>query len=119
MTRYTKKDAEQAFARLCELMGKTAGHYRKLEAGETSTYGSATHTTIPGGWALDYNPTYGGYVVEEISSDPAEHPGELMDGRRYSATSVSMPFGYTRRSAREFVQMVADLEAARRIAGAS
>ncbi len=40
---------------------------------------------FPGGWALDYNSTYGGYVIEE----------EMESG------GVSHPFGSLRRSSRE------------------
>lgn len=91
--RYTRKDADRAVERLANVLGKPVGHYRQLEPGEISNFGSPSHTTIPGGWALDWNPTYGGGVIEEI----ADVPGE---------TWVREPFGPMRRSAREIVDMV-------------
>lgn len=95
--RYTRKDAQIAFERLCEELGKPSGHYRKLAAGETSNMANGqTFSTIPGGWALDYNPTYGGCVIEELSPTPGE-------------TWISHPFGSTRRSPREFCQFVNDV----------
>lgn len=90
--RYTEKDARVALRRFCKTMGHEEGHYRKLEPGEVSTYGSNTHTTIPGGWDLDYNPTYGGCRIEEIAPD--------------GGTWTSTPFGATRMSPREFCAAV-------------
>ena len=90
--RYTRTDAENALERLAAALGKPLGHYRKLRGGEVSTFGSDTYTTIPGGWALDYNPTYGGCVIEEI------------DDR--GGTSVRRPLGDRRMSPREFVDSV-------------
>lgn len=103
--RYTIKDAEKAMDRLCEELGKPRGHYRTLEPGEVSSIeGNTRITTIPGGWALDYNPIYGGCVVEEIAPD--------------GHTWVSQPFGSTRRSPREFCQMVNDVLRARSLESA-
>ena len=90
--RYTRKDAENALECLAEALGKPLGSYRELKAGEVSTYGSETHTTIPGGWYLDCNATYGGCVIQE------------MDDR--GGTGVSQPFGSMRHSYRDFCDMV-------------
>lgn len=95
--RYTRKDAERAFERLCEALNKPQGHYRTLAEGEKSNMANGqTFSTIPGGWALDYNPVYGGCVIEELSPTPGE-------------TWVSTPFGMMRRSPREFCQFVSDV----------
>lgn len=94
MDRYTRKDAEKAFEHLCQELGKPVGHYRKVNPGEVSNMGEdRIITTIPGGWTLDYNPTYGGCVIEELSPNPGE-------------TWISHPFGSTRRSPREFCSFV-------------
>jgi hypothetical protein len=99
--RYTRKDAEKAFKRLAEEFGKPTGHYREVAEGETSNMADGQKfSTIPGGWVLDYNPTYGGCVVEELSPNPGE-------------TWITQPFGSTRRSPREFCQMVNDMIRAR------
>jgi hypothetical protein len=74
MDRYTRKDAEAAFERLCNLTGHHAGPWNEV-----------------GAWQLDANPTYGGYMVVEISN---EHGGQ------------STPFGPMRRSARDFCDAV-------------
>lgn len=101
MVRYTRKDAERQFERLCEELGKPMGHYRECAEGEVSNMENGQkYSTIPGGWALDYNPTYGGCVIEELSPVPGE-------------TWISQPFGSTRRSPREFCQMVHDIIRAR------
>jgi hypothetical protein len=99
--RYTLKDADKAFERLCEELGKPMGHYRKCADGEPSNMANGqTFSTIPGGWALDYNPTYGGCVVQELSPNPGE-------------TWVRSPLGDRRRSPREFCQMVNNMLRAR------
>lgn len=73
--RYTKKDAEAAFLRLVEATGnRVAESYNDV-----------------GGWQLDHNSVYGGYVVHEISN---EHG------------AVSEPYSSTRRNAREFCDVV-------------
>lgn len=50
MDRYTRKDAEAAFDRLCA----ATGHRRA--------------TAYVGGWSLDYAACYGGFVIEEPTS---------------------------------------------------
>lgn len=59
MDRYTRKDAEAAFAQLCEAVGRRQGPWNDV-----------------GAWQIDYNSVYGGYVVVEIvnSSGGQTHP---------------------------------------------
>ena len=73
--RYTKKDAEAAFLRLLKATGNR----------EAKSYNDV------GGWQLDYNGVYGGFVIHEISN---EHG------------AVSEPFSSERRNAREFCDVV-------------
>lgn len=73
--RYTKRDAMAAFSRLLVACGKR----------------EATSYSDVGGWQLDHNGIYGGYVVEEIHN---EHG------------AISHPFGSMRRSARDFCDAV-------------
>ena len=42
-----------------------------------------------GGWRLDYNPIYGGYVIEQIHNEFG---------------GVEMPFGHSRKGAKELVE---------------
>ena len=109
--RYTVKDAERSLRELCELMGRPYGHYVDVDERpapiDEHGPGEATERyvhesddgrftiTQPGAWELDYNPTYGGCVIEEIASN----------GR----TWTHHPFGAERRSPREFVDYVAGL----------
>jgi hypothetical protein len=53
MDRYTRKDAEAAFDRLCA----ATGHRR------------ATAYNDVGGWSLDYAACYGGFVIESPCND--------------------------------------------------
>lgn len=69
--RYTKADAQRAFERLLEAANARPAQSRN----------------DVGGWLLDYNSIYGGYVVTEVMSEPG---------------GISNPFGYKRRNAREF-----------------
>jgi len=99
--RYTQVDADRAFERLCLALGKTSGHYRSTSPDEELPAGSVLIgmtenrlRSIPGGWALDHNSAYGGYVVEEIM---------------FESTGITQPFGPYRRNAREFVTMVRDV----------
>lgn len=68
MANINKNNVEKMFARLCEALGKTIG-------------------TATGDWRLDYNSTYGGFVIEEITGDGG---------------TVSHPLGHSRRNTREF-----------------
>ena len=94
--RYTRKDAEQAAKRLAEHLGKPWGHYtddvNHPDRHPTPLHEGGKFYTIPGGWALDYNPTYGGCVIEELAPD--------------GGTWITQPFGSERCSPREFVAKV-------------
>lgn len=70
MDRYTRKDAEAAFDRLCAMLGKR----------RASSYDDK------GAWQLDYNPVYGGYVVHEL----LDHGGvtEPLGSERVSAREL-------------------------------
>ncbi len=101
--RFTKKDAERAAARLCRLFNRQPGHYMTLSEGQAPLPGAwvsdnGRFASIPGGWELDYNAIYGGYVLEQIDDQ--------------GGTGVSRPFGDERRSARDFWRMVNDIERA-------
>ena len=73
--RYTKSDALHAMQRLADATGNRI----------------ARSWNDVGGWELDANPTYGGYVINEIVN---EHGG------------VTRPFGDQRHPARQFCEMV-------------
>ena len=75
MVRYTIKEAEKCFEMLLKVKGK-----RKARS-----YNDV------GAWRLDYNPTYGGIVIEEINN---------------STGGVGNPMGYRRRSPRDFCDFV-------------
>lgn len=74
MDRYTIKDAEQCFERLLTTLGK-----RKARS-----YNDV------GGWRLDYNPTYGGVIIEEIINPHGgiNHPiiGSRLTSREFCQT---------------------------------
>jgi hypothetical protein len=92
--RYTRKDAERAFDLLRSTLGKKPGHYEDNDGTPPEgsvMVGDGSYRTIPGGWALDWNSTYGGGVIEE-----------LLSGR----TGVTRPLGSRRRNAREFCDAV-------------
>jgi hypothetical protein len=109
--RYTRKDAEAAFARLASALGKTwSDQHGKLwkgnywEAVEDGTLwsreGTANRARV-GAWALDHNGVYGGFVIHEMFNEGG---------------GVSEPFGGVRRSAREFCDAVYFAENALRAA---
>ena len=83
--RYTRKDAEAAFERLCFALDKPRGEWTKDAARPHAL------TSNEGGWTLDYNRTYGGYVIHEYVNDRG---------------GVREPFGSQRRSARDFCDAV-------------
>lgn len=73
--RYTKRDAQQAFARLMQATGnRPATSYKDV-----------------GGWVLDYNGIYGGYVVHQMFNENG---------------ATAEPFGGKRRNARDFCDVV-------------
>lgn len=78
--RYSRKDAERAFERLCALLDK-----------EASVYGRDGARWAIGAWRLDFDGAYGGYQVQEIVN---------------SQGAVTCPLGDMRRTAREFCESV-------------
>jgi hypothetical protein len=78
--RYEKADVIAAFGRLCRMMDKQA--FDGSQWPEDKQIGT---------WRLGSNPTYGGYVVEEIFNE---------------AMGISQPFGPERRNARDFCKTV-------------
>jgi hypothetical protein len=76
--RTTKKDVQGMFTRLLKAYGK-----RQAPIMVNDNADDVMH--IPGGWILDYNSVYGGYVIEQE------------EGRG----CISHPFGAGRRNARE------------------
>ena len=99
--RYTRKDAEAAFARLASALGKTWSDqggalwqglpYKPESAGALWTRKGNDNIAMIDAWTLDCNPTYGGYVIEVIAN---------------SGGGIHQPFGSTRHNAREFCAMV-------------
>ena len=81
MTRYTRKDAERCAIRLAETLGKKIGKCWIKKNGK--------NVAIIGCWDLDYNPTYGGAVIEEIIN---------------VGGGVTHPFGSRRMKADSFCQ---------------
>lgn len=87
MDRYTRKNAEQAFDRLATALGKShaengSGSWRRVDGQNVATVGW---------WELDYNGTYGGFVIHEIANE---------------AGGVSCPMGHGRLPARAFCSHV-------------
>jgi hypothetical protein len=109
--RYTRTDAEAAFARLASALGKVwsdregklwkGAYYEPTEEGELWVREGNANRARVGAWSLDYNPIYGGYVIHEM--------GNVGGG-------VSEPFGGMRRNAREFCDAVYFTENALRAA---
>lgn len=83
MARNTRSDVEAAFNRLRVALGKPEAEWNQDDKGN--------NRAKVGGWALDYNPTFGGSIIEETMN---EHGG------------VKMPLGYRRMSNAEFVVAV-------------
>lgn len=81
--RYTRRDAERAFERLCETMGR--------EIGPKWSRVNGKNVAKVGTWHLDYNAVYGGCKVAEIAN---------------VAGGESEPFGSLRQSPRDFVHSV-------------
>jgi hypothetical protein len=108
--RYTRKDAEAAFARLASALGKTwsvtgalfeGNYWESKSVGTLWTREGSDNRAHVGAWTLDCNPTYGGYVIEEIANEGG---------------GVTQPFGSMRRNAREFCDAVYFAENAIRFA---
>lgn len=79
-TRVTRQQVEYWFARLAEALGVSTVAWT-FEDGK-----SVAHV---GAWGLDYNPTYGGYVIYEIMNNGG---------------GVREPFGPYRQRPAQFVQ---------------
>lgn len=77
--RYTKKDVGGCASRLADDLGKKFGACWTRKDGKLQA--------VVGCWSVDYNPTYGGAVIEEIVN---------------TGGGVTHPFGSMRRKAREF-----------------
>lgn len=82
MSRYTEKDALRAVGLLCRTLGKPYGTYVKNDKGDL---------VGNGGYGLEYNPVYGGCIIQEFSTD---------------STGTDTPFGPASLPFREFVQAV-------------
>lgn len=92
MNRYTRKNAEHAFERLVKLMGTPTGPIWSTVNGK--------NVAKVGALQLDYNPIYGGCIVEQICNEGG---------------AVVHPFGELRLSPFEFCQAVRMVEGAMRL----
>jgi hypothetical protein len=88
MERYTRKNAEAAFERLAQKLGKPTA--KSTGKATWRRVGDRNVATV-GQWALDHNSIYGGFVVVEIVN---EGGGE------------AHPLGDRRMPAREFCQSI-------------
>ncbi len=79
MARTSKKDLGGCASRLAKDLGKKYGKCWVRKNGKTQA--------VVGCWEVDYNPTYGGAVIQEIVS---------------KGGGVRQPFGSMRRKPREF-----------------
>ena len=86
--RVTRKHADEALRRYCELTGQPYGHYKRV-----AVYGvDRAISTIPNGLAIDYNPTYGGCIIERMADN--------------GGTWVSQPYSRERKTPREMVDYI-------------
>ena len=60
-TRTTRQDVQNAFERLCEMLGRPIEAWRKDEHGKTKA--------VIGAWYLDWNPPYGGVIINEMVNE--------------------------------------------------
>lgn len=74
MERTTRKEVEQLFAWYLEAAGKRA----------------ATSWSDVGGWLLDYNPTYGGYVIREVCNAQGGQSTPITERRAAPAVFAQM-----------------------------
>lgn len=106
MTRITRKDAERAARRLAEAIGVPYGHYVVVDDEPADFEGMSPEgrykvqrkdgkwfTTQPNAIEVDYNPTYGGCVIQHIADDG----GTWVSSGRFSQM---------RQTPREFVDYV-------------
>lgn len=91
---YTKKDAERCFERLAKVMGKQAGNCWERKNNK--------NIAKIGCWDLDYNPTYGGCIIEEMVTEGG---------------GVTHPFGEGRLKPFEFCRATNMIEKAIEIKG--
>lgn len=82
-TRTTRSEVIAAFDRLCDALHKTPYGWE--------ADGNGKYHAVIGGWVLDENPSYGGYVVTEIMN---------------AGGGVCTPLGETRMPAAQFVRSV-------------
>lgn len=82
--RYGRKDAERCGRRLAEAVGK------EKDFGKCWRRKNGIEAKV-GCWRLDYNPVYGGAVIEEIHT---------------VGGGITQPFGMMRRKPREFCDAV-------------
>lgn len=92
MERYTRKHAENAFARLVNILGTPKGPIWSTVNGR--------NVAKVGALQLDYNPIYGGCIVEQICNEGG---------------AVTHPLGELRLSPFEFCQAVRMVEGAVRL----
>lgn len=79
MDKITRSMLEASLGRVAVKVGKTAGNpWRTINGKNVATVGC---------WTLDYNPVYGGYIVEETvnAAGGVTHP---LLGRRVSAREL-------------------------------
>lgn len=79
MERITKKQVKGIFELVCMDLGIPFKEVWRQKDGK--------NTAIIGAWYLDYNPVYGGYVINEMVNE---------------AGGVTCPLGYNRMPTREF-----------------
>jgi len=87
--RYTEKDAIKCGKRLADILGKKFGSCL-IRVDEESKW-------VIGCWDVDYNPIYGGAVIDEIVNE---------------AGAIHKPLGAMRRKPREFCDTVSFAEEA-------
>ena len=83
--RITHSHVKGMAKRLGRVMGKKWGHYKKIGKGKNAKY-----KVVSGAWELNYNPTYGGWIIEEIDPD------------RTGSSGTSQPLISARLSTKEF-----------------
>ena len=82
MSRVTQSQVNEVFKHFAKTMGRSTVAWERSEDGNG-------YTANVGAWILDYNPTYGGYVINEMFNDGG---------------AVTLPLTETRMSGSEIVQ---------------
>lgn len=75
MERITRKDAERAYIRLRDALGKKENIWTRT---------GNKNTPVIGGWNLDWNSIYGGGIIEQVCNDGGGVTHPIM-GRRLNA----------------------------------